>query len=168
MRHSQSLLLALLAVIAILLIAGCKAGQQPPPQASAPLSEQQAPPQPPELPAAPPAETGQEEAEKIEAVTSNEVRMTIYHTGYEPSAIKVKKGSTMKIMATAQPVAHRHGITIDEFGVNEPVLSADENNPTVVTFIPTQAGMFKIYCRTCWDGPFGRDHPDIQATLIVE
>ena len=57
-------------------------------------------------------------------------------------------------------------MTIDEFGIDEAVI--DEREPKVIEFIAVKKGSFKIYCAPCWEGPYGRGHPDIEATLIVK
>jgi len=101
-----------------------------------------------------------------------EFSMTIGHTFYNPSTITVNKGDTVRIMAVSATgtglesgVSHNHGITIDEYNINVAIPS--ETRPVVISFVADKTGTFSIYCKTCWDGPFGREHPDIRATLVV-
>ncbi len=104
------------------------------------------------------------------APSQKEFQMTISHTSYQPDTIEVNKGDTVKIDAVTSPrtANHNHGITIDAYGINQAVLTEDTAKPQVITFIADKAGEFDIYCKTCWDGPFGRDHPEIHAKLIVK
>ncbi len=98
----------------------------------------------------------------------HEFTVTINHNGYSQNMFVVNKGELARFLAVAAPgtSGHMHGITIDEFNVNEAVTTTDE--PKVIEFVANQSGTFNIYCKTCWDGPFGRGHPDIKATLVVE
>ncbi|MEM5805530.1 MAG: cupredoxin domain-containing protein [Candidatus Aenigmatarchaeota archaeon] len=101
--------------------------------------------------------------------TTKTFTVTIYHTSYIPSTFTVNKGDTVRILAVTAPgtASHNHGITIDEYGINQVVTTEDPDNPTVIEFVANKSGTFRIYCKPCWDGPFGRNHPNIQATLIV-
>jgi nitrous oxide reductase len=98
-----------------------------------------------------------------------EAKMIITHTSYSPTKITAKQDDTVRILATTVPGQqdHNHGITIDEYGVNEAVTTTDQNDPKIIEFTADKKGSFKIYCKTCWDGPFGTGHPNIQATLEV-
>src|SRR3989304_4692095 len=103
-----------------------------------------------------------------------EFRVTIGHTFYNPSSFTVNKGQTVRFLANAAKgtgdesgFSHNHGIAIDEYGINESVTSEDTSNPKVIEFVADKAGEFNIWCRSCWDGPFGRNHPAIEAKLIV-
>lgn len=98
-----------------------------------------------------------------------EVKMTIGHTSYEPNVIEAKAGDKIIIKAVAAKgtSTHNHGITIDEYNINKAVTTEDKENPSIIEFMADKAGEFRIYCKTCWDGPFGRNHPDIEAKLIV-
>ncbi|MBS3174762.1 cupredoxin domain-containing protein [Candidatus Woesearchaeota archaeon] len=99
-----------------------------------------------------------------------EFQIEIEHTSYTPNEFKVKQGDTVKFLAiVAQGTSsHNHGITIDEYVVNEAVVVEDINNPKIIEFVADKKGTFEIYCKTCWSGSFGRGHPDIKARLIVE
>lgn len=99
-----------------------------------------------------------------------EIKMTIFHTSYSPNKISVNMGDTVRILATAAAgtSSHLHGVTIDDYGINQVVTTEDANNPVKIEFAANKRGTFKIYCKTCWDGPFGTGHPDIQATLEVK
>ncbi len=98
-----------------------------------------------------------------------EFSVTVSHTNYEPVSIEVQKGDAVRIKAVTSKgtSTHNHGITIDEYNINEAVVTDDKNSPKIIEFVADKAGTFGIYCKTCWDGPFGRNHPPIQATLVV-
>jgi len=81
--------------------------------------------------------------------------------------LKTKLGYTVRFEATSNQPSHRHGITIDEFNVNQEVTAGPGDNPTIIEFVASQRGSFKIYCKTCLNGPFGA-HPQMTATLVVE
>ncbi len=97
-----------------------------------------------------------------------EFQMTIFHTGYSPSTLTVNKGDTVRILAItgSGTAAHNHGITIDEYGVNQAVTS--ESNPVKIEFTADKQGTFSIYCKTCQEGAFGAAHPDIRGILAVK
>lgn len=104
---------------------------------------------------------------------TSQFSVTIAHTAYSPSTFEVAAGDTVRFIALAAKgtgaesgFSHNHGITIDEYEINAAVPS--ETTPTMITFVADKAGTFSVYCRTCWDGPFGREHPDIRATLVVK
>ncbi len=96
----------------------------------------------------------------------------ISHTFYSPFTITVNRGDSVTIFAKSAPGtgleggnSHNHGMTIDEYSID--AAAPSENTPAVVNFVADKAGTFSIYCKPCWDGPFGRNHPDIRATLTV-
>ena len=102
--------------------------------------------------------------------TPGQFQITISHTGgYSPSTFNVNQGETVKFIATTAPgtETHMHGITIDEYEINQVVTTSDKNNPVAIEFVADKAGTFTIYCKTCREGPFGTGHPDIRATLVV-
>lgn len=82
----------------------------------------------------------------------------------------VNLGDTVKFFATTltAELDHGHGITIDEFRINQVVLTANEMQPKTIEFIANKTGKFRIYCGTCSEGSFGDDHPDIEAEIIVK
>ncbi len=96
-----------------------------------------------------------------------EFRVTIGHTSYNPATFEANDGDLVRFIAIAAPGtgSHNHGITIDEFSINEAVTS--EAEPKIIEFHVSK-GTFTVYCRTCWEGPYGRGHPDIKATLVVK
>ncbi|MBI2578854.1 MAG: cupredoxin domain-containing protein [Candidatus Aenigmarchaeota archaeon] len=118
------------------------------------------------------SQTQQPQAQPNEthAPQTRQFSMVISHTFYNPSVLTVNKGDTVVIKAVAAPgtASHLHGITIDEFDVNEAVTSEDPNNPVVIQFVADKEGTFTIYCQTCWSGPFGQGHPPIKAFLEVK
>ncbi len=79
----------------------------------------------------------------------------------------MNKGDTVKIMATSSPVSHRHGITIDDFNVNEEVKAGSTAAAQEITFTVDKTGTFQIYCKTCRDGPLG-EHPRMKLNLVVQ
>ncbi len=104
-----------------------------------------------------------------------EFKAVVQHTGYNPAKFTVNKGDTVRISATTPSgqEIHKHGFTIDEYGINTAVQSSDESNPVKIEFVADKQGSFKIYCKTCNDddgfkGKFGSTHPVIQATLEVQ
>lgn len=103
-----------------------------------------------------------------------EFKVTIAHTFYSTNTFTVNKGDTVRFLANAAPgtgaesgFSHNHGITIDEYSINQAVAVEDVNNPVAIEFVADRTGEFTIYCKTCMDGPFGAGHPAIQAKLIV-
>ncbi len=98
------------------------------------------------------------------------VSMVIEHTFYQPDTITVNKGDKVRIEAIAASGtgSHKHGVTIDEYGINKAVTTEEKNNPTIIEFTADKQGTFKIYCKTCLEGPFGANHPKIEAKLVVQ
>ena len=104
-----------------------------------------------------------------------EFNITAKNWQFTPAEITVNKGDTVRILATTPKgqEIHKHGFTIDEYGINAAVQSSDEANPVKIEFVADKAGTFKIYCKTCNDddgfkGKFGSTHPVIQGTLEVK
>lgn len=99
--------------------------------------------------------------------SAEEFSVTIFHTRYEPNTISVKQGSLVRlnVLAAEGTSSHMHGIAIDDYGINE--LAASETTPKAITFKADRKGTFTAYCGTCAEGPFGREHPDIRMTIIV-
>lgn len=102
-------------------------------------------------------------------------KVVIGHTFYSPNTFTVAKGDRVRFLANAAKgtgvesgFSHNHGITIDEYSINQAVATEDESKPVVIEFLADKAGEFRIYCKTCLDGPFGQDHPQINAKLVVE
>jgi len=87
-----------------------------------------------------------------------------YFTGdaaTDPTTITVSKGDVVKIITQDENPSHNHGITIDEYGINQ----VTSSNPTI-QFTADKVGTFKIYCKPCLDGPLGA-HPWMTGTLVV-
>lgn len=84
-----------------------------------------------------------------------------------PFGITVKKGDRVRFLATSDLLKHNHGVTIDEYGINEIISTEDEKNPKVIEFTADKSGTFRIWCKTCLTGIFG-PHPGMEATLDVE
>lgn len=98
---------------------------------------------------------------------AEEFNITVLHTRYEPNSISVRQGSLVSLnVVTAEGTSsHMHGIAIDGYGINALVTS--ETTPKAVTFRADSKGTLTAYCGTCANGPFGREHPDIRMTIIV-
>ncbi len=96
-----------------------------------------------------------------------ELSVAITHTGgYSPNTFSVKKGETVRFLATSDPVVHNHGIAIDEFNVNQAVTAGAGGTPQAVEFVADKAGTFRITCKSCEAGPLG-PHPNLIGTLTV-
>ncbi|HLE07392.1 MAG TPA: hypothetical protein VI933_02090 [archaeon] len=95
--------------------------------------------------------------------------MLITHTSYGTPVINVKKGDHVVIRARAidGTATHKHGITVDELGVNQAVTTEDRDNPQLVEFDATKVGEFKMYCGTCKDGIYGANHPKLNGQVVV-
>ncbi|MBI4173208.1 MAG: hypothetical protein HY519_00640 [Candidatus Aenigmarchaeota archaeon] len=94
--------------------------------------------------------------------------ISITHSkGYQPREFTVTKGDTVRFLATSDPVSHRHGLTIEDFGVNAEVAAGPNDPPQAVEFVADKAGDFPIWCKTCVEGPEG-SHPWIRGTLFVK
>ena len=117
-----------------------------------------------------PTAGGQEPGSGTETPTAGEVKeftIAITHTsGYSPNTFTVNKGDTVRFLATSDPIAHKHGIAIDELGVNVEVTKSPSQSPQAIEFVADEAGSFRIYCKTCESGPLGA-HPWITGTLTV-
>lgn len=101
-------------------------------------------------------------------------KIVVGHTFYSPNIFEVSRGDRVRFMATSAKgtglqsgFSHNHGVTVDEYGVDQAVTTEDEANPVIIEFVASEAGEFRIYCKTCLDGPFGQSHPAIQAKLVV-
>ncbi len=97
------------------------------------------------------------------------IPITIQHTGYVPDTISVNRGDHVKLLVNTGvgTSRHSHGITIDEYTINQAVLTEDKNSPIVIEFDATKAGTFRIWCKTCEQGIFGAEHPKIEGKLVV-
>ncbi len=141
-------LLLILPLVAVVLLSGCTGTGQP----AAPLT---------------PSDTGQTVPTTGSGGGVTELSVAIAHgVGYTPSAFTVQQGQTVRLMVTSNPVAHNHGITIDEFEVNTAVMAGPGGTPQTIEFVADKAGTFKIYCKTCESGPLGA-HPGMVGTLTV-
>lgn len=82
-----------------------------------------------------------------------EFRITIGHTFYDPNKFEANDGDLVRFIAVAAPgtASYKHGITIDEFSINEAVTSETESK--IIEF-RVRKGTYTIYCKTCWEGPF--------------
>ncbi|MBI3587748.1 hypothetical protein HY095_00990 [Candidatus Micrarchaeota archaeon] len=101
----------------------------------------------PEITAGTYATAGQE---ALQSATLKEFKVTLTHSGgYSPNYFQARLGDTVRFDATIDFPSHFHGITIDEFGVNQAVSSTDPDAPSVIQFVASKAGDFRIYCGTC-------------------
>ncbi|MCL4377569.1 MAG: cupredoxin domain-containing protein [Actinobacteria bacterium] len=78
---------------------------------------------------------------------------------YDPSIIKVKKGSTVTIKFESKDVDH--GLYIDGYNIN---LEASHDKSAEITFVANKAGKFKFRCSIAC----GAMHPFMVGQLIVE
>ncbi len=92
-----------------------------------------------------------------------------YGNGRPLLKLSIDKGDKVRLLATTDTaeIDHNHGITIDEYSINEVVDTANENSPKIIEFTADKTGNFRIYCKPCLNGSYGKDHPDIQAFLTV-
>ncbi len=106
-----------------------------------------------------------------------EFKVKISHSGYifyinERPVLKpsVNTGDTVRFFVTVQTDEedHGHGITIDEYKINKAVSTANEKNSVVIEFVANKKGKFRIWCKTCLEGVYGSDHPEIEAVLEVK
>jgi cytochrome c oxidase subunit 2 len=78
---------------------------------------------------------------------------------YNPKHIEVQKGEKIRLQLKSMDVTH--GFAIDEFKIAKEV---SPGPPTVVEFIPNQAGTFSYYCVVrC-----GKNHKQMKGTLVVK
>ena len=78
---------------------------------------------------------------------------------YDIEEIKVKEGDTVRL--TLRSVEGSHNFALDEFGVESPVVSGDEE--TVIEFVADKKGTFEYYCSVGSHRELGQ-----VGTLIVE
>ena len=175
-------LLIVLMLFGILLVAGC-GGQQTNTTAkssdSGTVKNTPAPEQPkseptPTQPSANPEAPKNNSMPGEPAANAKEFSLLVTHSGYTPNTITVSKGDTVRLLVTTAPGQdwHKHGVTLDEYGINQEVRTSDKANPVKIEFVADKAGTFRIYCKTCndddgWKGKTGSTHPDIEATLAV-
>jgi nitrosocyanin len=96
-----------------------------------------------------------------------EFKISMSHSGgYSPNSFTVNKGDTVRFLANNMQPQHKHGITIDAYSIDTEVDAGPNDAPQVIEFKADKAGQFKIWCKTCLEGPFG-DHPWMQGTLTV-
>ncbi len=104
--------------------------------------------------------------------TVREVNMIIGHQEYSPAGITVNLCDTVKIsmISASGTLTHKHGLTINEYGINELASSEDPKNPVTFQFVADKYGsngLFNYYCGTCKDGSYGTGHPSIQGLLTI-
>ena len=81
-----------------------------------------------------------------------------FQWGFEPQFIKVNKGDHVTFNLRTDDVAH--GIAIDEYQINEPILP---NQVSEVEFIADEPGVYHYYCSV----PCGVGHDEQGGYLIV-
>lgn len=100
--------------------------------------------------------------------TVKEFNIKITHAnGYNPIKFEVKKGDTVRFLATSEPTFHEHGITIQDYDISVQVTAGEKDSPQVIEFVADKEGEFLIWCGTCLTGPLG-DHGWMRAQLIVK
>jgi cytochrome c oxidase subunit II len=90
---------------------------------------------------------------------TREIKVTAFKYGYNPGIIILKKGETVKLVATSKDV--EHGFAIKEYGINE-VLKKGEDKE--IKFVADKAGEFEIVC-SVYCGP---GHERMKGRLIVK
>ena len=88
-----------------------------------------------------------------------EFKFEAYRFGYEPEEIVVKKGDTVRLLATSRDVTH--GVYIKEYGVS---VTVKRGKVRKIEFIADRVGEFPILCSVYC----GRGHHKMKAKLIVE
>lgn len=87
------------------------------------------------------------------------INVEAYKYGYSPDPIVVKKGDSVRILATSKDVTH--GFAIKEYGINA-VLHKGKN--TEIKFVADKVGTFVIRCSVfCGSG-----HGSMKGRLVVE
>jgi DMSO reductase family type II enzyme heme b subunit len=82
-----------------------------------------------------------------------------FQWGFEPQFIEVNQGDHVTLTLTSDDVAH--GIAIDEYQINEPVLPGQM---TEMEFIADKPGVFHYYCSV----PCGAGHDEQGGYMIVK
>jgi len=88
-----------------------------------------------------------------------EIKVEAFKYGYSPDPILVKKGDTVRILATSRDVTH--GFYVKEYGINA-VVKKDEE--TEIKFVADKAGTFDILCSIYC----GAGHGSMKGKIIVE
>jgi DMSO reductase family type II enzyme heme b subunit len=82
-----------------------------------------------------------------------------FQWGFEPQFIEVNQGDHVTLNLATDDVAH--GITIDEYQINEPIM-VEKNEK--VEFIADKPGTFEFYCSI----PCGAGHDEQHGFLVVK
>lgn len=88
-----------------------------------------------------------------------EINLEAYKFGFSPERIVVKKGETVRLLATSRDIPH--GVSIKEYGINERLENGKVSN---IEFVADKAGEFDILCSVYC----GAGHHSMKAKLIVE
>ncbi len=95
-------------------------------------------------------------SENAPAIVS--VNMTAKQFSFEPSAITVQKGDTVRLIVTSADVAH--GISIPAFGISKDL---DVGVTETIEFVADKAGTFPFFCNVFC----GSDHKSMTGSIIV-
>lgn len=99
-------------------------------------------------------------AVKVEAKpTIKSFTLTAKNWEFSPSAIKVKKGDTVKLTVVSTDVAH--GFSLPDFNVNKQFKAGET---VTAEFVADKTGTFTFRCSVFC----GAGHKDMKGTLIVE
>ncbi len=82
-----------------------------------------------------------------------------FQWGFEPQFIEVNKGDHVTLNLATDDVAH--GIAIDEYQINEPIMVEKDGT---VEFVADKPGVFEFYCSI----PCGEGHDEQGGFLIVK
>lgn len=88
-----------------------------------------------------------------------EFTMTAKQFEFNPAAITVNKGDTVRLTITSLDVPH--GFRINEFNVNARI---EPGKPAAVEFIADKSGTFTFFCSVVC----GAGHSDMKGTLVVK
>jgi len=87
------------------------------------------------------------------------IEIICHRSYYEPSTIRVQKGTAVEISLKSVDVTH--GFALDEFGIAREV---PPGPPTTFKITPDKTGTFEFHCVVrC-----GKEHLKMRGSLIVE
>lgn len=167
--NTMKKIIAVLAILALLVLAGCGTKEAPAPiQAPAKVVEIAEPADTEEAAAATESETAEEAegAPEAEAETApepaaaqiREFTLTAKNWEFEPSTIEVNKNDRVVLTIISEDV--KHGFAIDDFGV---AVTLEPDKTVTTEFVADKAGTYDFYCSVyCGSG-----HRDMVGKLVV-
>ncbi len=103
-------------------------------------------------------ETTPQESSENSKNTVKEFTVTAKNWEFSPATIEVKKGDTVRIIATSADVTH--GLYIPEYNVK---MTLKQGVPQTAEFVADKAGEFTFFCNI----PCGAGHKDMKGKLVV-